>query len=242
MENELASLLSAWDIPVTDRQQEQFALYRELLLDWNAKINLTRITEPDAVTRLHFLDSLALMRSELPLDNASLIDVGTGAGFPGIPLKIMNPSLHLTLLDALDKRCRFLQEVADRLGLRDTGSVTVLHGRAEDIGAAGRAGHLREQFDFVTSRAVAKLNILCEYALPLLKIGGIFASYKLDDDTELKDAEKAMQVLSASSDKKIVYELPETEPARAVYLIRKNGPTPEKYPRRAGVPEKKPLQ
>lgn len=244
MKTLLTSVLSSWNITISDRQLEQFSLYTELLLDWNTRVNLTRITEPDAVVRLHFLDSLALMRKTPDLAGLKLIDIGTGAGFPGIPLKIMNPSMHLTLLDALDKRCRFLQEVVEKLGLNDTpqnGSVTILHGRAEDIGMAGRPGSLRDHFDLVTSRAVAKLNILCEYALPLLKKGGCFAAYKLDDETELTEAANAMHLLHASSAGKIVYTLPDSEPGRAIFLIRKDEATPEKYPRRAGVPEKKPL-
>ena len=220
---------------ISEHQAEQFAEFGDLLLARNEQINLTRITEPAAVCRQHFLDSIMPVRS-IPIDGKSLIDIGTGAGFPGIPLKIMAPDLKLTLLDALDKRCRFLQEVVDRLGLTD---VTILHGRAEDV---ARDDSYRGQFDLATSRAVAKLNILCEYALPFLKVDGQFIAYKLEEGvTELAESENAFRLLGAACDQHETYHLPEVEPARALFIITKKTQTSEKYPRRAGIPGKKPL-
>ena len=231
--------MDAIGLTVSDRQAEQFSLYYDMLIDWNTRINLTRITEPDAVCRLHFIDSTAPMRF-ISFEDLSLIDIGTGAGFPGIPLKIMNPSLKLTLLDALDKRCRFLQGVTDRLELTD---VSVVHGRAEDAASAKSSDGLRGSFDIATSRAVAKINILCEYAVPFLKTGGRFIAYKsLDEQNiELNDASNAMSVLGAVCERQEEYLLPETEPSRTLYFIKKISDTPDKYPRRAGMPEKKPL-
>ncbi len=232
--------MTAAGLSVSDRQAEQFSIYFDMLTDWNQRINLTRITEPEAVCRLHFMDSTAPMRF-ISFEDLSLIDIGTGAGFPGIPLKIMNPSLKLTLLDALDKRCRFLQEVTDRLELTD---VSVVHGRAEDAASAkGNGTSLRGSFDLATSRAVAKINILCEYAVPFLKTGGMFIAYKSLDEqnTELNEASNALNILGAVCEKQEEYLLPETDPARSLYFIKKISETPDKYPRRAGLPEKRPL-
>ncbi len=222
-------------IEISDQQTEQFSVYGDLLIEWNERMNLTRIVEPAAVCRQHFLDSIMPI-CYVTFEEKSLIDIGTGAGFPGLPLKIMNPTLKLTLLDALDKRCRFLQEVVDRLALKE---VTILHGRAEDY---ARDPAYRGRYDYATSRAVAKLNILCEYDIPFLKEGGQFIAYKLDDGgSELNDAANALSVLQAKCERSETYDLPETEPRRAIHFIKSNGTTPEKYPRRAGVPEKKPL-
>mgnify|MGYP002626497286 CR=1 FL=1 len=275
--SELISGANAWGLSISEKQAEQFSLYGDLLLSWNRKFNLTRITEPSAVCRQHFLDSIAPMLF-VDFSDRSLIDIGTGAGFPGIPLKIMNPSLKLTLLDALDKRCLFLREVAARLRFNEgdekdeacggcsAGSVKILHGRAEDFAASkeeksskrgklkasphlpereipGEPGNaLRGSFDFAVSRAVAKLNILCEYAVPFLKIGGQFIAYKLDNrKVELDDAAYAMLLLGASCADNRIYTLPDVAPARALCFIKKDSATSEKYPRRAGIPEKKPL-
>ncbi|MCR5676339.1 MAG: 16S rRNA (guanine(527)-N(7))-methyltransferase RsmG [Lachnospiraceae bacterium] len=253
---------AAWGITISETQKEQFSDYASLLVEWNERINLTRITEPTAICRQHFLDSIAPMRF-VSFADRSLIDIGTGAGFPGIPLKIVNPSLRLTLLDALEKRCRFLQEVVDRLGLDDdrcvsaqensgkptnkdpmlkeAGSVRILHGRAEEFATTG-TDSLRGQFDLATSRAVAKLNILCEYAIPYLKTGGQFLAYKLEDaEEELTGAKNALAVLDATCIRREFYTLPEVTPGHGLFFIEKTGETPAKYPRRAGMPEKKPL-
>ncbi len=233
--------LDSWGITLTKQQVEQFEEYFRLLTEWNKKINLTRITEPDAVARLHYMDSLAPLKF-CSLANLSLIDIGTGAGFPGIPLKIAVPSLRLTLLDALDKRCRFLHEVVDTQGLTD---VTILHGRAEDVAASGKTDNLRASFDVATSRAVAGLSVLCEYAIPLLKTGGNFIAYKMDSSTseldEVQQEGRCLDLLHASLERKEVYTLPDSEPVRALYFFTKNADTPAKYPRRSGLPEKKPL-
>ena len=263
MENETIEIfrkeMDATGLSVSPKQIDQFSSYYDLLVEWNSRINLTRITEPVDVCRLHFMDSIAPMRF-VSFEERSLIDIGTGAGFPGIPLKIMNPSLKLTLLDALDKRCRFLKEVTDSLGLDN---VTIIHGRAEDA-ASGKLKlsnnravsiinipekekdtdvSLRGRYDFATSRAVAKLNILCEYAVPFLKTGGRFVAYKsLDENnTELGDAGKAMQILGAVCERHEDYSVPGHATDRTLYFILKEKETPEKYPRRAGLPDKKPL-
>ena len=229
-------------IAVSGEQAAQFDRYADMLVDWNERVNLTRITEPQAICRGHFLDSIQPVRFT-ELAGRSLIDIGTGAGFPGIPLKIMVPELSLTLLDALEKRCDFLRAVVSELRLdRPDAPVKILHGRAEDYASAATPDSLRGQFDHATSRAVAKLNILCEYAVPFLKTGGQFIAYKLDDGgEELAQAAHAMEVLGAACDRTETYSLPDTEPERALYFIRAVSPTPGKYPRRAGVPGKKPL-
>ena len=231
LQKDLADL----SIGLTDRQEEQFSQYGDLLISWNERMNLTRIVESTAVCRQHFLDSIMPVRY-LSLSGKFLIDIGTGAGFPGIPLKIMVPDLKITLLDALDKRCRFLQEVVDQLEL--TG-VTIIHGRAEEI---ARQEDYRQQFDFATSRAVARLSILSEYAIPFLRTNGTFLAYKLDDSkSELSESENAFRILGAECTKSESYQLPGVEPERTLYFIDKKSPTPDKYPRRAGLPSKKPL-
>lgn len=218
-----------------ETQLHQFRTYAELLVDWNKKINLTAITEPDEIVLKHFVDSLYGLKA---ISSAkTIIDVGTGAGFPGVPLKIAKPELSLTLLDSLNKRLTFLEEVKDKLGLTDT---ICVHSRAEDGAKAGSA--LRESFDVAVSRAVANLSVLTEYCLPYVKRGGMFLAYKGGDvENELLDAQNAIEVLGGELTGVFKYTLPDTDITHSVVVITKIKNTPEKYPRLQGKIQKKPL-
>ena len=221
---------------LTEKQEKQFLMYYELLVEWNRKINLTAITEFEEVSAKHFLDSLLLYRVPEVRLTGSLIDIGTGAGFPGIPLSIMNPELHVTLLDSLRKRVSFLEICCRELGLQNTAAV---HARAED---AARNPDMREQYDFAVSRAVAALPVLSEYCLPFVKMGGYFIAYKSQKAAqEMNEAAGALDILGGEilTDKKMI--LPGTDAERTLIVIRKKKTTPAGYPRKAGIPEKKPL-
>ncbi len=226
----------AFGVTLTDKQIEQFEKYYELLVEWNKVMNLTGITEFDEVMQKHFVDSVAAAKyAEMEKVN-SLIDVGTGAGFPGIPLKIVYPHIQVTLLDSLNKRIKFLEEVVDNLGL--TGIETV-HGRAED---AAKKAEYREQFDLSVSRAVANLASLTEYCLPFVKVGGKFVSYKsVSVDEEITQSKKAVYVLGGEIEKVEKFNLPESDMERSLVIIEKKRSTPKKYPRKAGMPTKEPL-
>lgn len=226
----------AFGVTLTDKQIEQFEKYYELLVEWNKVMNLTGITEFDEVMQKHFVDSAAAAKYVEMEKVNSLIDVGTGAGFPGIPLKILYPHLQVTLLDSLNKRIKFLEEVVDNLGL--TGIETV-HGRAED---AAKKAEYREQFDLSVSRAVANLASLTEYCLPFVKVGGKFVSYKsVSVDEEITQSKKAVYVLGGEIGKVEKFNLPESDMERALVIIEKKRSTPKKYPRKAGMPTKEPL-
>lgn len=226
----------AFGVTLTEKQIEQFEKYYELLVEWNKVMNLTGITEFDEVMQKHFVDSAAAAKYVEMEKVNSLIDVGTGAGFPGIPLKILYPHLQVTLLDSLNKRIKFLEEVVDNLGL--TGIETV-HGRAED---AAKKAEYREQFDLSVSRAVANLASLTEYCLPFVKVGGKFVSYKsVSVDEEITQSKKAVYVLGGEIGKVEKFNLPESDMERALVIIEKKRSTPKKYPRKAGMPTKEPL-
>lgn len=221
---------------LTDVQQEQFNRYYELLIEWNEKINLTAITDRNEVWVKHFEDSLSIDRIIDMSNVKSVIDVGTGAGFPGIPLKIMYPDIELTLLDSLDKRLRFLQAVIDELGLCN---VKTIHGRAEDI---AREEEHRAKFDLCVSRAVASLPVLCELCIPFVKAGGSFVAYKSEKAEEEKAlAGRAIDILGGVIEDSATFNLSDGEYSRTLIRIKKVKQTDIKYPRRAGVPSKKPL-
>ena len=231
----LKIILQDWNIDIDKKQLEQFDLYFRLLIDRNKKINLTSITDHDEVIIKHFADSIAILRSD-KLTGLSLIDIGSGAGFPGIPLAIMCPDIDLVLVDSLSKRVGFLEDIISELGLT---KVRAVHGRVEDLGHDLK---YRESFDIAVSRAVAKLDILCEYCLPFVKPGGKFVSYKSGNiEEELSCAGHSLLCLGGSVERTDVYEIPSTDLKRSLIYISKTGVTDNKYPRRAGIPSKKPL-
>ena len=226
-----------YGLSLTDKQVEQFARYGSLLLSWNEKMNLTAITDPNEVAVKHFIDAASVWRADWFTGEVHrVIDVGTGAGFPGIPLKILHPSLDVTLLDALQKRVRFLETVIDDLGL--TG-ITALHARAEE---AARQKAYRAQFDAAVSRAVAPLSVLAEYTLPFLRVGGFLAAQKgAKYRAEAQEGAKAIALLGGAVPVIAPVKLPGLDDVRAVLYVKKTSPTPGGYPRKAGIPKKKPL-
>lgn len=223
------------DIQLNVEQKEMFYKYMNLLIEWNEKINLTAIVEPKEVILKHFVDSLTI--SKFLKDGDKLIDVGTGAGFPGIPNKIFNENLNVTLLDSLKKRTIFLDEVINELELKNIKS---MHSRVEEF---AQNKEYREKFDVATSRAVAQLNILLEYMLPLVKVGGICICMKGSEiEEELNNAKNALQILGGEIEKIESFELADSEMKRNLVIIRKVRNTPNKYPRKAGTPNKEPLK
>lgn len=223
------------DMALSVEQCEKFYKYMDLLIEWNEKINLTAIVEPKDVILKHFVDSLTI--SKYLKNGDKLIDVGTGAGFPGIPNKIYNENIDVTLLDSLKKRTIFLDEVINNLQLKNIKS---MHGRVEEI---AQNKQFREQFDVATSRAVAQLNILLEYLLPLVKVGGLCICMKGSEiDEELNNAKNALKILGGEIEKIESFELPGTDMKRNLVIIRKTKNTPSKYPRKAGTPSKEPLK
>jgi len=231
VEQILKSGFSALGLPIA--ALPSLLRYAQLLLEKNQVMNLTAITDPAEVARLHFLDSAALLNL-VDFRGASVVDVGTGAGFPGLPLRLVEPSIRLTLLDSLGKRVAFLQEVCDDLGLAD---VACVHARAEEFSADHR-----ERFDFAVSRAVASLPMLAELCLPLVKLGGIFLAMKsVDCDEELSSAHRAIALLGGAVADVKDYVIPGTEVTHRAILIRKVSPTPGKYPRAFTKIKKSPL-
>lgn len=229
-------ILEKWEIPFSSEQQEQFVTYYEMLVEKNKVMNLTAITEFDEVLDKHFLDSIALARYVDLTTSISLIDLGTGAGFPGMPLKIMFPNLKVTLADSLNKRIVFLDEVIAELGLTD---IQTVHARAEDL---AHNPDYREQYDYCVSRAVANLSSLSEYCLPFVRIGGSFISYKSGEiEEELAAAKKAIFLLGGQFDQVIPFQLEGTDLSRSFVLINKDKKTAKTYPRKSGMPTKKPL-
>lgn len=228
--------IEALGLSISEYQLDQFMRYYDLLTEWNSFMNLTAITEFDEVCKKHFVDSVSLCKAFDLSKVQTLIDVGTGAGFPGIPLKIMFPTLKITLLDSLGKRIKFLNEVISVLGLEN---VEAIHGRAEDY---AKPALLREKFDFCVSRAVANLSTLSEYCLPFVKKGGYFVSYKSDRIIEEKNvAEHAICVLGGVIDREVDFNLPDSDIYRNLCIIKKQKNTPSKYPRKAGTPSKEPI-
>ena len=225
-----------WQIDLTDKQLEQFDRYYDLLTTWNEKINLTAITDRSEVYEKHFYDSLSLTAVMDLSQVLTIMDVGAGAGFPSIPIKIVFPHLKVTIVDSLNKRITFLKELSDDLGLED---VTLIHQRAED---AGQDPLLREKFDLVTARAVARLNVLAELCLPFARVSGHFAALKgaKAQEEELM-AQKAITVLGGKVAKSVSLTLPSDHSDRDIILIEKVKKTPRKYPRQAGKPNRNPI-
>lgn len=224
-------------IRLSEKQLEQFQCYYERLIEKNKVMNLTAITECEEVVDKHFVDSILLGSVKELSGKKRVIDVGTGAGFPGIPLKIVYPELEITLLDSLNKRVKFLDEVIEELGL--TG-IQAVHSRAEDM--AQDAAH-RQQYDICVSRAVANLATLSEYCIPFVKQGGYFISYKSTQiEEELKQAKKAVQVLGGTLEQVETVQIPGTTIKRQFVMIRKTGTTPKKFPRKAGTASKTPIE
>lgn len=223
-------------ITLTDRQLAQFETYYELLTEKNKVMNLTAITDREDVILKHFVDSVALVKAECGFSSQKVLDVGTGAGFPGIPLKIAFPELKIVLLDSLNKRVKFLEEVCDALELKN---VEFIHGRAEDI---GRQKEHREMYDLCVSRAVANLASLSEYCMPFVKIGGFFVPYKSGEiEDELKSAGSAVGILGGELEFVDKFMLPGTDASRSLVVIKKVKGISKKYPRKAGMPTKEPL-
>lgn len=234
--SEFKSGLEELNIVLSERQIEQFIAYYELLAEWNSFMNLTAITNFDQVIKKHFLDSLSLIKAYDLSGKAKVIDIGTGAGFPGIPLKIAFPHLEVTLLDSLNKRIRFLNEVKDKLALSN---LEAFHGRAEDF---AKPEKLREKYDLCVSRAVANLSTLSELCLPYVKVGGRFISYKSEKIKEESiEAKKAIGILGGEVEKQVEFTFSDEKLYRNLFVIKKIKLTPKKYPRKAGLPGKEPL-
>ncbi len=224
-------------IQLTDGQIDQFIKYYEMLVKWNGFMNLTGITAYEEVMKKHFIDSLSLIKVFDTSEKSSVIDVGTGAGFPGLALKIAFPWMKITLLDSLNKRIQFLNAVVDELGLKE---VYTIHGRAEDY---ARLTKCREQFDLCVSRAVAHLASLSEYCLPFVKVGGYFVSYKSDKvNEEMAVSKNAIFLLGGKINKNEEFLLPHSDIFRSLICIKKIKPTSNKFPRKAGIPTKEPLK
>ena len=222
------------DIVFSEEQLEQFYKYMNLLIEWNEKINLTAIIEPKEIILKHFIDSLTIIKYMEP--NKTLIDIGTGAGFPGIPVKILRKDLKITLLDSLNKRIKFLNEVIEKLSLKN---ITTTHARIEEY---AKNKEYREKFDIATSRAVANLTTLTEYMLPMVKVKGKAICMKgADIDEEMLKSKNSIKILGGKIYKVEEFKLPKSEYKRNLIIIEKTNTTPNKYPRKPGIPSKEPL-
>ncbi|MFU2206299.1 16S rRNA (guanine(527)-N(7))-methyltransferase RsmG [Streptococcus pluranimalium] len=228
--------LEAYDIVLTDQQKQQFERYFDLLVEWNQKINLTAITEKNEVYLKHFYDSIApILQGKVTNKPIRILDIGAGAGFPSLPMKIIFPNLEITIIDSLNKRIQFLNLLAEALELTN---VHFFHGRAEDF---GQDKDFRQQFDLVTARAVARMQVLAELTIPFLKLNGRLIALKASAaDQELDQARNALTTLFAQVIESKDYELPNGDP-RNITIVEKKKETPKKYPRKAGTPNKKPL-
>ncbi|MCA1065634.1 16S rRNA (guanine(527)-N(7))-methyltransferase RsmG [Rossellomorea aquimaris] len=235
--NEFQSMLEEKGIPLSSQQMDQFERYYELLVEWNEKMNLTAITEKEEVYLKHFYDSISAAFYVDFSQVTTLCDVGAGAGFPSIPLKICFPHLHISIVDSLNKRITFLNHLSNELGLEHT---SFYHDRAESF---GKNKDHREKYDMVTARAVARMSVLSELCLPLVKKGGFFVAMKASNvNEELSNAKKAISTLGGQTDKMYSFVLPEEESERNIVKIDKVKETPNKYPRKPGTPNKLPLE
>ena len=230
------NLLAEQNLPLSDQQKKQFERYFELLVEWNEKINLTAITDKDEIYLKHFYDSIApILQGLIPNETIKLLDIGAGAGFPSLPMKILYPQLDVTIIDSLNKRINFLQLLAQELDLDD---VHFYHGRAEDFAQDKK---FRAQYDFVTARAVARMQILSELTIPYLKVGGKLLALKASNaPEELLEAKNALNLLFSKVEDNLSYALPNGDP-RYITVVEKKKETPNKYPRKAGMPNKRPL-
>ena len=232
---EIEKYLNVLKIELEEKQIKQFYDYMNLLIEWNKKINLTAITELKEIILKHFVDSLTI--SKYINEKSTLIDVGTGAGFPGIPLKILRNDIKITLVDSLNKRIKFLEEVIEKINLNN---IKTVHGRAEEI---GRNTNYRETFDYATSRAVANIATLSEYLIPLIKKNGKCIYMKGPDlEEELEKGKKAISVLGGNLEIKEEFELPYSDIKRTIIIIEKKKNTPTKFPRKPGTPSKEPIE
>lgn len=226
--------LDELNIKLDEEQMKKFYTYMKLLIEWNEKMNLTAITKEQEIILKHFVDSLTI--AKYIKDDASVIDVGTGAGFPGIPLKIYKKNIKITLVDSLNKRLKFLKEVVNEIKLED---VEIVHARAEEL---GKNKDYREKFNIATSRAVANLATLSEYLLPFVEVNGRCISMKgVEVDNELNDSKKAIEILGGKVVDKSNFKLPKSDLGRCLIIIEKIKNTPSKYPRKPGIPAKEPI-
>ena len=231
---EFEKYLEKMSISLNKEQYDQFYAYMVLLIEWNEKINLTAITEPQEIILKHFVDSLTI--AKYIEEGKTIIDMGTGAGFPGIPLKIYRNDVKVVLADSLNKRIKFLNEVIEKLQLKN---IETIHCRAEEL---GKNKEYREKFDYATSRAVANLSTLSEYLLPFVKLNGSGIFMKtMEIDEELENAKKAIKILGGRIEKVDKFEIPESDLGRSIIIVKKEKQTPSKYPRKPGTPAKEPL-
>ena len=230
------NLLAEQNLPLSDQQKKQFDRYFELLVEWNEKINLTAITDKEEVYLKHFYDSIApILQGLIPNETIKLLDIGAGAGFPSLPMKILYPQLDVTIIDSLNKRINFLQLLAQEL---DLDGVHFYHGRAEDL---AQDKNFRAQYDFVTARAVARMQVLSELTIPYLQVGGKLLALKASNaPEELLEAKNALNLLFSKVEDNLSYVLPNGDP-RYITVVEKKKETPNKYPRKAGMPNKRPL-
>ena len=230
------NLLAEQNLPLSDQQKKQFERYFELLVEWNEKINLTAITDKEEVYLKHFYDSIApILQGLIPNETIKLLDIGAGAGFPSLPMKILYPQLDVTIIDSLNKRINFLQLLAQEL---DLDGVHFYHGRAEDFAQDKK---FRAHYDFVTARAVARMQVLSELTIPYLQVGGKLLALKASNaPEELLEAKNALNLLFSKVEDNLSYDLPNGDP-RYITVVEKKKETPNKYPRKAGMPNKRPL-
>lgn len=237
MSDKFIRQLKELELELNEKQLQQFERYYELLVEWNKVMNLTGITEYEEVNEKHFVDSLSIVKALDISKVQAVIDIGTGAGFPGIPLKIAFPHLKITLLDSLNKRIKFLDTVITELGLEN---IETIHGRAEDF---AKKEEYREQYDLCVSRAVANLSTLSEYCLPFVSVGGMFVPYKSGEiDQEVNEAGTAIKVLGGKKKEVVKFQLPDSDISRSFVLISKVKNTGKKFPRKAGMAAKEPIK